>query len=93
MDFNTRPISIRQGKIFIDGVEAADSVGKGGKIFDVGSCRQRAPRTRTFEHEGVCARARGVNCRAHSRASAADYYYFFHIFALIKSDLPFRARK
>lgn len=30
MDFNTRPISIRQGKIFIDGVEAADSVSATG---------------------------------------------------------------
>ena len=30
MDFNTRPISLRQGKIFIDGVEAADSVSATG---------------------------------------------------------------
>lgn len=30
MEFNTRPISIRQGKIFIDGVEAADSVSATG---------------------------------------------------------------
>lgn len=30
MEFNTRPISLRQGKIFIDGVEAADSVSATG---------------------------------------------------------------
>ena len=30
MDFNTRPISLRQGKIFIDGIEAADSVSATG---------------------------------------------------------------
>ena len=26
MDFNTRPINIRMGKIVIDGIEVADSV-------------------------------------------------------------------
>lgn len=30
MEFNTRPISLRQGKIFIDGIEAADSVSATG---------------------------------------------------------------
>lgn len=30
MEFNTRPISLRQGKIFIDGIEASDSVSATG---------------------------------------------------------------
>ena len=30
MDFNTRPINIRMGKIVIDGIEVADSVSATG---------------------------------------------------------------
>ena len=62
MDYNVRPISIRDGKIIIDGVEAADSVSASG-VFTPDICsgkqlRAQSNSTRWLGYNITVARTR-----------------------------------